>query len=72
MIDLLVVWQKTTHCKAIFLQLKYKLKKISHIFSFGEGHKKKKQKTESVVVRWMNLETVILSEVRKTKINIIY
>ena len=44
MIDLLVVWQKTTHCKAIFLQLKYKLKKISHIFSFGEGHKKKNKK----------------------------
>ena len=34
MIDLLVVWQKPTHCKAIFLQLKYKLKNRNKSYFF--------------------------------------
>ena len=32
----------------------------------------KRNKLESVVVRWINLETVIQSEVRKRKTNAIY
>ena len=32
----------------------------------------KRNQVESVVVRWMNLEPVIQSEVRKRKTNIVY
>ena len=33
---------------------------------------KKKNKSESVLVRWMNPETVLQSEVRKRKTNTVY
>ena len=68
MIDLLVVWQKPTHCKAIFLQLKYKLKNKNKSYFFHLVKDIKKIKNiESVVVRWTNLETVIPNEVRMQK-----
>ena len=48
------VWQKPTqHCKAIILQLKVK--------------NKKKEKTGSVLMRWMKLEPIIQSEVSQKK-----
>ena len=45
---------------------------VVHIYNGALlSHKKKKKNTfESVITRWMNLEPIIQSEVRKRKTNI--
>ena len=42
------------------------------VHTYNEIFVIKKNESESVLVRWVNLEPVIQSEVRKKKTNIIY
>ena len=48
------------------------IKKLWYIYTMKYYSAMKRTKFESVVVRWMNLEPIIQSEVRKRKTNIIY
>ena len=48
------------------------IKKLWYIYTMKYYSAMKRNKFESVVVRWMNLEPIIQSEVRKRKTNIIY
>ena len=48
------------------------LDKEDMVHTYNEIFVIKKNESESVLVRWVNLEPVIQSEVRKKKTNIIY
>ena len=48
------------------------LRKLWYIYTMEYYSGIKKNTFESVLMRWMNLEPIILSEVRKRKTNIIY
>ena len=48
------------------------IKKLWYIYTMKYYSAMKRNKFESIVVRWMNLEPIIQSEVRKRKTNIIY
>ena len=48
-----------------------RIKKVWHIYTMQYYSTIKRNKTELFVVRWMDLETVIQSEVRKRKTNTI-
>ena len=48
------------------------IKKIWYIYTMEYYSAMKRNEFESVLVRWVNLESVIQSEVRKRKANIVY
>ena len=48
------------------------IKKLWYICTMGYCSAIKRNASESVLMRWMNLEPIIQSEVRKRKTNIIY
>ena len=48
------------------------IKKLLYIYTMEYYSAIKKNEFESVLVRWVNLEPVIQSEVRKRKANIVY
>ena len=48
------------------------LKKLWYIYTMEYYSAIKRNAFESVLMRWMNLEPIIQSEVRKRKTNIIY
>ena len=48
------------------------IKKLWYIYTMEYNSDIKRSKSESVVVRWMNLEPFIQSEVRKRKTNIVH
>ena len=49
-----------------------RIKKLRYIYTMEYNSDIKRSKSESVVVKWMNLEPLIQSEVRKRKTNIVY
>ena len=48
------------------------IKKLWYIYTTGCYSAIKRNALESVLMRWMNLEPIIQSEVRKRKINIVF
>ena len=48
------------------------IRKLWYIYTMEYNSAIKKNTFESVLMRWMNLEPVIQSEVRKRKTNIVY
>ena len=48
------------------------IEKLWYIYTMEYNSDIKRSKSESVVVRWMNLEPFIQSEVRKRKTNIVH
>ena len=48
------------------------IKKLWYIYTMKYYSAMKRNKFEFVIVRWMNLEPIVQSEVRKRKTNIIY
>ena len=49
-----------------------RIDKMQYIYTMEDYSAIKKTKFESVLIRWMNLEPVILNGVRKRKTNIVY
>ena len=49
-----------------------RIKKLWYIYTVEYYSAIKRNLFESVLMRWMNLEAIIQSEVRKRKINIVY
>ena len=50
----------------------YWIKKLWYIYTMEYYSAIKKDQFESVVVKWMNLESLIQNEVRKIKTSIVY
>ena len=48
------------------------IKKLWYIYTMEYYSAIKRNAFETVLLRWMNLESIIQSEVRKRKINIVY
>ena len=48
------------------------IKKLWYIYTMEYYSAMKRNAFESVLMRWMNVEPIILSEVRKRKINIVF
>ena len=48
------------------------IKKLWYIYTMEYYPAIKRNALETVLLRWMNLESIIQSEVRKRKINIVY